>query len=255
MGFLDRVKRRPTSVGLGNPARDGAGSALTQKTEPQLGLRSAAEAPDDADVRRMARSFEALYSPSPSAADPSSSGQNDDNDFLALMTNEHRAASRRSETELFDRARDSRASTEREARAVATGGPAAEKKTSIELAFEMLRATEERRKSAALREEPVLRAEPSEASHVDEVPEVRELESRSAYDALLAHEARQQMQQPAHDRAFSTKALAGAGIALLIGTAIGYVAGHGLDPFSSRHEIESTDIGVRLRLDSELRGR
>jgi hypothetical protein len=51
------------------------------------------------------------------------------------------------------------------------------------------------------------------------------------------------------------KTLAGAGIALVVGTVIGYIAGQGFEASPSRAEIEATDNGMRLRLDPELRTR
>jgi hypothetical protein len=82
MGFLDHAKRRAQAFGLKRHASDIPSSASDEKLEPQLNPHDPAlEEASDPEARRMAQTFEALYSPPAGPTEDSATWTENDNVF------------------------------------------------------------------------------------------------------------------------------------------------------------------------------
>jgi len=133
-----------------------------------------------------------------------------------------------------------------------------DRKTSIEVAFDMSRATEGRSKTrVSPPPRPVVQAaaEPQSAAVTSAVGRWEQNQSQE----LPVHATAQPSQPRPREwssryRRVHVAALAGAALALLIGAGLGYVAGKG-DPAVARASVESLHGGMKLRLDPDLQHR
>jgi len=161
---------------------------------------------------------------------------------------------------------------------------ASQKKTTIEMVFDMRRAAEDKARTALMQSRS---APPPPASREARSlePEVSErerpasgegrvqlpLDTRSVVSgASASHDGEAspfegsawspRAQEPrdrstewsSRQRRVHARMLAGAALALVIGTGVGYMAGKG-ESATSRAAVESTDSGMKLRLDRDLR--
>jgi hypothetical protein len=281
MGLFSR--RRATAFSRKRRDSDKPISAADERLEPRLNPHGpAAGERVDPDVSRMAQTFEALYSPSRGPTDDSAGWNENDNVFADMGHNLDfaRAAGRAAFVE-----DDLSAPSRPEISAVRTDDAISPQKgkTTIEMAAERRLQTAATPRSTvapsvsprtdrtpfeSASETPNARSEPwfgewpgvqtAAATPTVPVPEVTASANSSAPDHANAS-GEDSSSAPAAvvpdwsstQQRLSVRVLAGAAIALAFGTALGYMAGRGMEP-TSAGSIPSFDSGLKLRLDSSL---
>jgi hypothetical protein len=283
MGFLDNAKRR-----VGGRAEaltpDDRHTAPAERLEPKLDQGEARlTGPADPEISRMAQAFEALYSPPQAPADRQSPGWTDNHNFFADMPHEATVAAAPGEAAFLrrespDPERTTPASR-RDSAAPPESSSASPKKTTIEMVFDMRRAMDENAGTPPMQSRSAQQshaAEPHPAAARESVRQAHSsvhlpIETQSvaaAASALVDRKepdvpssgwsprAREPLHEPAEwsarQRRIHVRMLAGAALALIVGTGVGYVVGKG-EPAGSRASVEWSDRGMKLQLDRDLR--
>ena len=284
MGFLDNAKRRVTGIRGDALTPEGRHAPARERLEPRLDEENARlPGAVDPEISRMAQAFEALYSPPESPGDRHSLGRTDNDNFFAdlpyasdVAAAPGGAASPRRESPASERGTSG---WRRDFTAPAEPPGANPKKTTIEMVFDMRRAVDENARTAAMQSQAAQPAHAAQPHPWSDLEPVRQADSGVRFpvetrDAATAASPSLDQNEPdvatsgwsgrpqeslgesaqwsARQRRIHMRMLAGAALALIVGAGVGYMAGKG-DPTVSRGAVESSESGMKLRLDRDLR--